>query len=139
MKVLPSNALFATLVELNSSFTAVVVQFLADRWQFILRVSTKFKNSGNQQFGDHEFLSFNNINLAFLMIVCLYSQHLGEYNAILMSTKKVTVRSWYSVTSLLKRRACGGSILNKTQIKLKKLSRIISRISKCFDKFSEYF
>ena len=54
-----SNALFATLAELNSSFTAVVVQFLADRWQFILRVSTKFENSGNQQFGDHEFVVFN--------------------------------------------------------------------------------
>ena len=79
-----SNALFATLVELNSSFTAEVVQFLADRWQFILRVSTKFKNSGNQQFGDHEFLSFNNMNLAFLTIFCCILSTLEEYNALLM-------------------------------------------------------
>ena len=79
-----SNALFATLVELNSSFTAVVVRFLADRWQFILRVSTKFENSGNQQYCDHEFVVFNNMNLAFLTILCCILSTSGEYNPLLM-------------------------------------------------------
>ena len=68
---------------LNSRYTVLVVWVLADRWQFILRVSTKFKNSGNQQFGDHEFLVFNTWNVAFLTIVCFYSQLMKVYNSIL--------------------------------------------------------
>ena len=39
------------------------------------------------------FKSSITLNVAFLTILFFYSQYVEEYNAILMSTKKVSVRS----------------------------------------------
>ena len=92
-KVLRSNALFATFVLLSSSSFAVLVQSLADRWQLnnkFLQLSIALEIDSIVIMNLWSFIEWN---LAFMAIICLYSQYLEAYNPLLLSTKKAT-KTW---------------------------------------------